>query len=80
MVQSAIDKLVDSKNCTMIIVAHRLSTIINCDRIIVLKEGKIIEEGPHKDLLAKNGYYANLIKKQVSTLWFKYLFFIFNNS
>ena len=58
MIQHAINLLL--KDRTSIIVAHRLSTVKNADRIIVMKEGKIIEEGNHKDLLDKNGYYAEL--------------------
>lgn len=46
---------------TVIIIAHRLSTIKNCDKIIVLKNGKLIEEGPHDHLLKLNGEYKNLV-------------------
>ena len=49
---------------TMLIVAHRLSTIQYCDKIIVLKKGRIIEEGNHKELLALKGYYYNLYRLQ----------------
>lgn len=49
---------------TMIIIAHRLSTINNADRIIVLENGIKVEEGRHKDLLAKNGVYANIYRSQ----------------
>jgi len=45
---------------TVIAIAHRLSTIAAMDRLIVLDEGQIIEQGSHKELLAKNGVYANL--------------------
>jgi ABC-type multidrug transport system fused ATPase/permease subunit len=50
-VQQAIDRLVGQRDRTVVIVAHRLSTIINCDRIIVVKDGRIVEEGPHTQLL-----------------------------
>jgi len=50
----------------MIVVAHRLSTIINCDRIAVIKEGKVVEEGKHYDLLKGNGIYMSLVQKQIS--------------
>ena len=57
-IQEALMKLM--KNRTAIVVAHRLSTIQKMDRIVVLDQGKIIEEGTHKQLLAKNGLYASL--------------------
>ena len=48
------------KDSTSILIAHRLSTVRSADRIIVLEEGKIIEEGDHEGLLKKNGHYAVL--------------------
>jgi ABC-type multidrug transport system fused ATPase/permease subunit len=50
-VQRAIDCLLAKKDRTIIIVAHRLSTIINCDRIVVLKDGTMAESGTHRKLL-----------------------------
>lgn len=58
LVQQALERLMAGR--TSIIVAHRLNTIEQADRIIVMDEGKIIEEGSHQQLLAKNGYYAKL--------------------
>jgi len=52
------------KNCTTIIVAHRLSTIQDCDEIIVLHDGKVVERGTHKQLLGNNGRYNELLKLQ----------------
>ena len=52
----------------MIVVAHRLSTIRNCDRIVVLRDGEIVEEGSHEILLNKGGIYKNLVEKQLSHL------------
>jgi len=49
---------------TSFIVAHRLSTIQNVDVILVMKDGKIIEQGNHEELLAKQGFYANLYQSQ----------------
>ena len=46
--------------CTSIVIAHRLSTVRAADRIIVLREGEIIEEGDHKSLMTHGGYYAEL--------------------
>ena len=66
-VQQAIDKLVGQRDRTVIIVAHRLSTIINCDRILVVREGEIVEEGPHRELLEKKGVYAALVQRQLAS-------------
>ena len=66
LVQTAIDHLMEMKENTMIVVAHRLSTIINCDRIAVIKEGQVVEEGSHYDLLKANGPYKQLVEKQIS--------------
>ncbi|MDE6835788.1 MAG: ATP-binding cassette domain-containing protein, partial [Muribaculaceae bacterium] len=50
---------------TVVIVAHRLSTVKNADRIIVLDGGRIVEEGNHSTLIEKRGYYYNLVKNQL---------------
>ena len=63
LVQSAITKM--QKGRTTIIIAHRLSTIQNADRIIVLKEGEIIEQGSHNDLIKASGEYAKLNQQQL---------------
>ena len=62
LVQSAITEM--QKGRTTIIIAHRLSTIQNADRIIVLKEGEIIEQGSHKELIKASGEYAKLNQQQ----------------
>lgn len=54
-----------AENKTLIIVAHRLSTVKNADQILVFDKGKIIEQGSHYELIAKNGRYFNLIKNQL---------------
>lgn len=59
-IQNAFLKLMDNK--TSFIVAHRLSTIINSDIILVMKDGKIIEQGKHEELLKKNGFYTQLYR------------------
>ncbi|XP_063931284.1 ATP-dependent translocase ABCB1-like isoform X2 [Zophobas morio] len=61
-VQAALDAI--SGECTTIIVAHRLSTIRNANRIIVLSEGKVLEEGNHAELMEKRGDYYNLVVSQ----------------
>ncbi len=63
-IQSALDKL--QENRTTLVVAHRLSTIENADRIIVMEEGRIIEQGKHYDLLEHNQAYAALYKLQIT--------------
>ncbi|MEN8201614.1 MAG: peptidase domain-containing ABC transporter [Bacteroidota bacterium] len=50
---------------TVVIVAHRLSTVKNADQIIVLDRGRIVEEGKHKDLIVKKGHYYNLVRNQL---------------
>ena len=61
-VQSAFDKLMTGR--TSFVVAHRLSTIRNADVILVMKDGKIIEQGNHDTLMAQNGFYTNLYNSQ----------------
>ena len=61
-IQAALDNLLQDR--TSIVIAHRLSTIANLDRIVVLKGGKIIEQGSHNELLKKSGEYAKLWQKQ----------------
>lgn len=65
-VQNAFNKLMRGKTC--IIVAHRLSTIKNADRIVVMDKGKIVEIGNHKELVSSKGYYYNLYNAQISPL------------
>ena len=62
LVQKAMDKLMENK--TSFIIAHRLSTINNADLILVMKDGNIIEQGNHNELMKKNGFYANLYNSQ----------------
>merc|ERR1719453_1707100 len=67
MVQAAIDDI--AKDSTSLIIAHRLSTVRNCDCIIALKYGKIIEQGSHDELLQiEGGYYKELWEKQAKSL------------
>ncbi|MEZ5045797.1 MAG: ABC transporter ATP-binding protein [Chitinophagaceae bacterium] len=61
-VQDAIEQLM--QNRTSIVIAHRLSTVQNADKIIVLDKGKIVEQGTHTELMAKGGQYQNLVNMQ----------------
>ncbi|MCQ2458926.1 MAG: ABC transporter ATP-binding protein/permease [Ruminococcus sp.] len=62
VIQEAMDKLTEGR--TSFVIAHRLSTIKNADIILVMKDGDIIEQGSHKELLAENGFYADLYNSQ----------------
>ena len=62
--QKKISESLDGLNCTRIVVAHRLSTIRNCDRIIVMDEGRIAEDGTYEELIAKRGIFAELVERQ----------------
>jgi subfamily B ATP-binding cassette protein MsbA len=62
LIQDATEKI--TKNRTSIIIAHRLATIQKADKIIVMEDGKIVEQGNHKQLLDKKGYYSKLYNIQ----------------
>ena len=62
--QRQIIQALDKMGCTRIVIAHRLSTIRHCDRIIVLDHGGIAEDGSYKQLIAKGGIFAELVKRQ----------------
>ena len=62
MVQSALERLMRGR--TTLVIAHRLSTVLAADRIVVLDEGAIVEEGTHDVLVARGGLYARLAQLQ----------------
>lgn len=62
--QKQVSDSLEKLKCTRIVIAHRLSTIRACDRIIVLDKGKIIEDGTYDELIAKNGFFAELVERQ----------------
>jgi ABC-type bacteriocin/lantibiotic exporter with double-glycine peptidase domain len=62
--QKQVADALDQMGCTRIVIAHRLSTIRHCDRILVLDGGRIIEDGNYEELIAKNGFFADLVERQ----------------
>ncbi len=64
LTQKKVSEALDGMKCTRLVIAHRLSTIKHCDRIIVLDGGHIIEDGTYEQLIEKNGYFADLVKRQ----------------
>lgn len=64
--QQAMNTMMEGR--TSFVIAHRLKTIINSDKIVVIKDGKVVEEGTHKDLLSLNGFYNELYENQFSSL------------
>ena len=63
-VQKALNTLITESKATVVVVAHRLSTILNADSIVVIDKGKAIEQGTHKELIEMNGFYASMVLKQ----------------
>lgn len=62
--EQIIDQNLRRRGCTCIIVAHRLSTIRDCDQIIVLERGKVVQLGTHKELWQVDGVYSRLLRTQ----------------
>lgn len=62
--QKQVSEALDKMGCTRIVIAHRLSTIRHCDRILVLDGGRVIEQGSYEELIAQNGYFAELVERQ----------------
>ncbi|KAJ1454402.1 P-loop containing nucleoside triphosphate hydrolase protein [Pelagophyceae sp. CCMP2097] len=65
-VQLAVDNLIAQSKCTVVLVAHRLSTVRNADNIAVMSAGRIVELGSHRDLVERGGIYATLVKRQLA--------------
>ncbi|HIS43089.1 MAG TPA: ATP-binding cassette domain-containing protein [Candidatus Limiplasma pullicola] len=64
LAQKRISDALSKLQCTRVVIAHRLSTIRQCDRIVVLENGRIIEDGTYAELLEKRGFFAELVKRQ----------------
>ena len=64
LTQRKVTEALDSYKCTRLVIAHRLSTIQACDRILVLRNGKIAEDGTYDELIAENGFFAELVERQ----------------
>jgi len=64
--QSIVSDSLDQLSVTRIVIAHRLSTIINCDKIIVMDQGKIVEQGPYHELMTNEGLFSELAKRQLA--------------
>ncbi len=67
--QTKVLESVYKEQCTVVMVAHRLSTVKDCDRIIMIDEGRIKEEGTYDELMEKNGAFANLVRRQQEASW-----------
>ena len=65
-VQKAISNLIAESKATVVLVAHRLSTVVNSDSICVIDKGAVLEQGNHDELVAKGGIYASMVAKQLS--------------
>ena len=64
LTQKQVSEALDRLRCTRIVIAHRLSTIRNCDRILLIEDGKIAEEGTYEELIEKGGSFARLVERQ----------------
>ena len=62
--QKHVSDSLDQLKCTRVVVAHRLSTVRHCDRIMVVDGGRIAEQGTYDELIAKNGLFADLVARQ----------------
>ena len=64
LTQKAVSDALEKLHCTRVVIAHRLSTIRHCDRILLLGQGRVLEDGTYDELMQKNGAFASLVKRQ----------------
>ncbi len=64
--QAIVSESLERLNATRVVVAHRLSTIVNADRIVVVKSGQIVESGRYDELMANDGLFAELARRQLA--------------
>jgi ABC-type bacteriocin/lantibiotic exporter with double-glycine peptidase domain len=64
LTQKTVTDSLDALDCTRIVIAHRLSTIRSCDRILALDRGKIVESGSYDELMERDGFFADLVRRQ----------------
>lgn len=64
-VQQALGNLIAESNSTVVLVAHRLSTVVNADQIVVIDKGSVLEKGNHEELVRQGGIYAAMVAKQL---------------
>ena len=64
VVQREVSAALDTLDCTRLVIAHRLSTVRNCDRILVIDKGRIVEQGSYEELMELGGEFAALVSRQ----------------
>lgn len=65
LTEQRIDRVLSDLHCTRVVIAHRLSTVVNADLIVVLDQGRVVEAGTHRELIAACGPYAHLVSQQI---------------
>jgi ABC-type multidrug transport system fused ATPase/permease subunit len=63
LIQEALEEISQKQTLTKIVIAHRLSTVQHADQILVMEKGRLVERGTHKELLKKDGVYAQIVKQ-----------------